>query len=94
MRRTDPDMVRLLDGPYRTPRLRRGDRAQCLYRDKDVIVTGLSAGHIPWPMCKPIGRARPGLLVEEEVARALRCESSLAVQHWWGAVRHESVAME
>jgi len=36
-------------------------------------------------VCKPIGRGRPGLLVEEELARAIRCESSLAVQHWWGA---------
>jgi hypothetical protein len=85
MPRTDPDKVNLLHGPYQTPRLRRGDRTTCLYRDKDVIVTGLSAGHIPWPLCKPIGRAHPGLLVEEELARAIRCESSLAVQHWWGA---------
>ena len=85
MPRIDPDKVKLLHGPYKTPKLRRGDRAQCLYRDKDVIVTGLSAGRIPWPLCKPPGRAHPGLLVEEELARAIRCESSLAVQHWWGA---------
>ena len=85
MPRTDPNKVRLLHGPNTTPKLRRGARATCLYRDKDVIVTGLSAGRIPWPLCKPIGRGRPGLLVEEELARAIRCESSLAVQHWWGA---------
>jgi hypothetical protein len=85
MPRTDPDKVKLLHGPDRTPRLRRGDRATCLYRDKDVIITGLSAGRITWPLCKPVGRGHPGLLVEEELARAIRCESSLAVQHWWGA---------
>jgi hypothetical protein len=28
---TDPDKVRLLHGPYETPRLRRGDRTHCLY---------------------------------------------------------------
>jgi hypothetical protein len=85
MPRIDPDKVKLLHRPYCCPRLRRGDRAHCLYRDKDVIVTGLSAGRIPWPLCKPIGRGYPGLLVEEELARAIRCESSLAVQHWGGA---------
>ena len=83
--RTDPDKVKLLHGPYRGPRLRRGARVQCLYRDKFVIVTGLSAGRIPWPLCKPPGRAHPGLLVEEELARAIRCESVLALRHWWGA---------
>ena len=86
MPRTDPDKVKLLHGPYQTSRLRRGDRAQCLYRDKDVLVTGLSAGRIPWPLCKPAGgRGYPGLLVEEELARAVRCESVRAQSYWWGA---------
>ena len=83
MPRIDPEKVKLLHGPYRTPRLRRGARATCLYRDKDVIVTGLSAGRIPWPLCKPVGRGHPGLLVEEELARAVRCESVLALRYWW-----------
>ena len=82
----DPDKVKLLHGPYQTPRLRRGARVQCLYRDKDVLVTGLSAGRIPWPLCKPAGgRGYPGLLVEEELARAVRCESVRAQSYWWGA---------
>jgi hypothetical protein len=49
-----------------------------------VIVTGLSAGCIPWSLCKPVGRGHPGLLVEEELARAIRCESVLALRYWWG----------
>ena len=40
MARTVNDRVRLLHGPYRTPRLRRGGRAFCLFRDCDVVVTG------------------------------------------------------
>jgi hypothetical protein len=35
----------LLFGPYRPPPLKRGDRAVCLARDADVVVTGISAGH-------------------------------------------------
>jgi hypothetical protein len=53
--------------------------------DKDVIITNMSAARIPWPLCKPAGRAHPGLLVDDELARAIRCESSLALQYWWGA---------
>jgi hypothetical protein len=31
--------TRLLFSPYRPPRLRKSDRATCLYRDCDVIVS-------------------------------------------------------
>ena len=93
MPRTDPDKVKLLHGPYRCPRLRRGDRATCLYCGKLVIVTGMSSARIPWPLCLPAGgRGQPGLLVEEELARAVRCESVRAVRHWWGRRRPPSGA--
>jgi hypothetical protein len=70
--------VRLLHGPYKPPPLWRGDRATCLFRDGEVVVTGWSAGRIPWPRCRlPGGRGGgSGLLVDEELARAVR--------HWWG----------
>jgi hypothetical protein len=75
----------LLFGPYRTPPLRRGDRATCLFRDCDVVVTGWSDGPIPWPRCLPLGTVgHPSLLVEEELARAVRNESAAALGHWWG----------
>jgi hypothetical protein len=66
MPRPIPDNVRLLHGPFKAPPLRRGDRAFCFYRDKEVIITRWSSGRIPWPLCKPFGRGYPGLLVDEE----------------------------
>jgi hypothetical protein len=79
-------MPTLLHGPYRAPPLRRGDRATCLDRDADVIITSWASAPIPWPRCRfpENGGAGSGLLVTEELVRAVRCESSLAVQHWWG----------
>jgi hypothetical protein len=37
----------LLAGPYQAPAVRKGDRASCLYRDSDVIVTSWTAAPIP-----------------------------------------------
>jgi hypothetical protein len=80
------DRHRLLHGPYRPPALRRGDRAVCLFRDGEVIVTGWSDALISWPRCRLPGThgGGSGLLVDEELARAVRLESSLAIQHHWG----------
>jgi hypothetical protein len=45
----DPDRVKLLNGPYRPPRLRGGRGAFCQYRGRAVVVTGRSDGRLPWP---------------------------------------------
>ena len=83
---TGRDRIKLLFGPYRPPALRRGDRASCLLRDCDVVITGWSGGRIPWPRCRALGtRGRgAGLLLDSELARAVRHESAAAVMHWWG----------
>jgi hypothetical protein len=75
----------LLFGPYRRPKLRVGQRAFCLARNADVIITGWSTAPISWPCCRRVGgRDCPGLLVEEELARALRHEAAAAIKDWWG----------
>jgi hypothetical protein len=83
---TDPDLVKLLFGHYHAQPLKRGDRAWCEYRDCDVVVTGWTNGRIPWPLCRRVDPpgGHPGFLVEEELARAVRHESALAIQYWWG----------
>jgi hypothetical protein len=85
MARTGNERVRLLHGPYKVPRLRRGDRAFCLFRDCDVVVTGWTDARISWPRCRPLDvpRSHPSLLVNEELARAIRHESAAAVRFWW-----------
>jgi hypothetical protein len=59
---------RLLHGPYTEPTLRRGDRAVCLFRDGDVLITVWSTGRIPWPRCRLPGTrgGGSGLPVAEE----------------------------
>lgn len=75
----------LLFGPYQPPPLRRGDRAFCLLRDTDVVITSWSDARISWPRCRALqSRGGSGLLMDEELARAVRHESALAIRYWWG----------
>jgi hypothetical protein len=75
---TDCERVRLLFGPYKGPPLKPGDRAFCLYRDATVIITGRADAPIPWARCRALDSpgAGSGLLVDEELARAVRHEAA------------------
>jgi hypothetical protein len=58
---TDRDKVKLLSIPYKTPPLKRGDRAACLYRDCTAVIPDRSSAPIPWPCCHALdsrGRVR------------------------------------
>jgi hypothetical protein len=96
----DRERLQLLFGPYKAPPLQRGDRAFCLYRDCAVVVLGWSDAPIPWPRCRRLSPPIQGcgLLIDEELARAVRHESSAAVAYWWGvnrtAVRRWRAALE
>jgi hypothetical protein len=83
---TDDDYVRLLYGPYEPRALKVGDRAMCLYLVARVVIYGWSVARLPWPLCYHAGTRAfgKGLLVDEELARAIRLESAVAVGHWWG----------
>src|SRR4051794_35904529 len=86
---TDPDHVRLLHGPYEAPALKKGDRATCLYRDATVVVTSWSDGRVPWPRGRTLGhRGGAGLVVDEGLARAVRCEAGVALAYWFGVGRN------
>ncbi len=78
---TDADRFRLLHGPYRTPRFRRGRAVTCAVRG-EVVVCGLTDGPIPWPVGQR-GRAKAPIVCGG-LAEAVRRESNLAVCHWWG----------
>jgi hypothetical protein len=81
-------IVKLLFGPYRVPRLKTGQRVHCQLRDRDVIVTGYTNARIAWPKGRLAeSRGQPSLIVDDELARALHNESRIAVAYWWGLAK-------
>jgi hypothetical protein len=75
---------KLLYGPYRTPRLKRGAIIEDEIRG-EVTIVGLTDARIPWPIGK---RSRAKLFVVfGALARAIRRESVQAVCYWFGVSR-------
>jgi hypothetical protein len=76
---------RLLGAPYRSPIERVGDCVACRYRDRDIVVNDWTIAPLPWPMGVPVGgTGAPGIIVDEELARAIRTASAAALRHWLG----------
>lgn len=82
---TDRERHRLLFAPYKPPPFRRGDRAFCLARDCDVVITSWTDARISWPRCRALGtQGGSGILVDEVLAFAVRHESAVAIRYRWG----------
>src|SRR5690606_19888968 len=69
---------------YRTPWFRYGAMVQYEVRG-EMIITGITAAPIPWPVGRKPKRGGPAyLVVYRGLARAVRRESNQAVAHHWG----------
>jgi len=77
---SDADRYQLI-GRYTTPRFRYGKLVMCEMRG-EVEIVGLSDSPIPWPIGKR-GRHK-AIVLCGALVKAVRRESSLAVQHWFG----------
>lgn len=78
--------IRLLHGPYQSPKVRRGQILRCRIRG-DVPVVRFSDGRIPWPRGRITangGRGTPAYILCGDLERALQRESVIAVCYWWG----------
>src|SRR5436305_1042875 len=68
-------------GTYATPRFRYGERVVCQMRG-EVEIVGLTDAPIPWLIGKR-GSIR-AIVLYGVLVKAIRRESSLAIQHWFG----------
>jgi hypothetical protein len=58
-----------------------------------VAAASWKDARIPWRLCRPLHKyCGPSILVDEELARAVRHESAAAVRYWWGVAGTTIVA--
>jgi len=76
---TDPQ---LLFWPYFAPIIGRGEEIEDVARGKFVRAGNMTDAPIPWPTDLRAGK--PTLIVTGDLVRAIKRESSEAIQHHWG----------
>lgn len=76
------DRLKLLHGPYVSPRVKRGDIVFCHLSDRDIMVGRMSDAPIQWPL--RLKRGRGSLILFGDLVRAVQFESAIAVAHHWG----------
>jgi hypothetical protein len=78
----DAERFRLLHGPYAPPKCRIGGWLKCRLRGR-VKVVAISDGRIQWPMARRAGGGAAVLILCGDLVKAVRQESTQAVQHHW-----------
>jgi len=82
---TTTNLPALLGAPYAAPPYFVGDDATCLFRDREVVISSWTMAPMAWPRCQVLGQqGGHGLLVDDELVRAIRTESAQAIMAWWG----------
>jgi hypothetical protein len=59
------------------------------------VITGISAGRIPWPRCRTVEGTGggSGLWLGGDLAKAVKRESAAAVMHWWRLIDRQLAGM-
>ena len=97
LRMLEQERVKLLFGPYRTPKCKVGRRLRCVMRGK-VTVAGLSDAPIQWPYVpQPGGNGYRSLILCGDLIRAVRRDdagaSRVEVSHGGAAAPNQRLKL-